>query len=168
MSVKLTVGQQVINFPTSGTDANWAEAVTQFAEATANALAGVGLTYDVPPQVEELIESGPAPQPLAEFPNVDVRGFTFNYSAYRIATSPTITKVQAGTVTAVYNEDTNVWTLQHEFTGDKQTPSGLPYITFFMDVDALKVETVALGGTSTYDQPNSKISYTAKTLPVTI
>lgn len=165
MSIKITIGSTVINFPSSGTDANWAEAMDEFATAVTEQLAGVGLTYDVPPQVEELIESGTNPIPLANFPNVSVRGFTLTYSAYRVASSPTVSKTQTGTVIGVYDATQNLWTLQHEFTGEKQS-NGEPYITFDMNSDSLEVTTVSLGGL--YDQPNSKISFTAKTLPVSL
>jgi len=46
MSVKITIGETVINFPTSGTDANWSEAVVDFAIAVQDKLLEVGLPYD--------------------------------------------------------------------------------------------------------------------------
>jgi hypothetical protein len=163
MSVKITIGSTVINFPTSGTDANWAEAVTEFALATQSALAGVGLPYDVAPQVISIIESGN--QDLAaNFPNAFVRAFSFDYSTYRLNVAATESKTQSGMVIGVYNETTNDWTLQHEFTGDKKS-DGDSFIKFTMNGDTLRAQ-VTWGLATPYDGVNSKISFSAKTLPV--
>lgn len=163
MSVKITIGSTVINFPTSGTDANWAEAVVEFAEAVQDKLLEVGLPYDKAPQVISLPESGATD--LATFPSAEVREFTFTYATYRVATSPTISKEETGVVTGVYNETTASWDLQHEFSGDKQS-DGSSYLTFDMNGNILQVSPVAIGGT--YDTTNSTISFSAKTLPVTV
>lgn len=166
MSVKLTIGNTVINFPTSGTDANWAEAVTEFALAVENRLFFVALPYDIAPQVRPIIESGTVSvtNALGTFPNAEVRSFIFTYSTYRIANSPTVSKTQNGTVIGVHDENTNVWTLQHEFTGDKQA-NGESYLTFDMSGDSLIYTAVGFGGT--YNTVDSTISFSAKTLPVT-
>jgi hypothetical protein len=162
MSVKITIGSTVINFPTSGTDANWAEAVVEFAQAVQDKLLEVGLPYDIAPQVSPLAETGV--KQLGTFPSAEVRSFTFTYSTYRVATSPTTTKEETGVVTAVYNETTASWDIQHEFSGDKQT-SGLSYLSFDMNGNTLEVTPTSIGGT--YDTVNSTISFSAKTLPVT-
>lgn len=164
MSVKINIGGNVITFPTSGTDANWSEAVVEFALAVEQQLAQVGLPYDVSPQVIPINESGLQTITATNFPNAEVKGFTFNYAIYRVASSPVTSKVSTGTVIGVYNEVTNNWVLEHEFAGDKQA-NGQPYVTFDMSVDALRMTITSIGGT--YDTVNSIISFSAKTLPVT-
>jgi hypothetical protein len=161
MSVKVIIGSTVVTFPTSGTDANWAEPVSEFAVAVEEQLAQVGLPYDVSPQVSPISES--SVQNLSNFPGSEVRGFTFNYSTYRVATSPTTSKTENGVVIGVYNETTSSWILQHEFTGDKQA-NGQSYLNFDMNQDTLQVTPVSIGGT--YDPINSSISYSARTVPV--
>lgn len=161
MSVKVIIGSYVITFPTSGTDANWAEPVSEFAVAVEEKLAQVGLPYDISPQVSPI--SKDSVQNLGNFPGSEVRGFTFTYSTYRLATSPVTSKIETGTVIGVYNETTSAWTLEHEFAGDKQANGGA-YLSFDMSQDTLQVTPVDIGGT--YDSINSTISYSAKTVPV--
>jgi hypothetical protein len=161
MSVKITIGSTVINFPSSGTDANWAEAVEDFAVAVQDQLNSVGLPFDVSPQVIPINESGQQTLTATNFPDAVVRAFTFNYSTYRIST--TANTIEVGTVIGVFNPSNNNWTLQHEFAGDKQ-PNGESYIVFDMDNDSLRMTITSIGGT--YDTVNSKISFSAKTLPV--
>lgn len=162
MSVKITIGSTVINFPTSGTDANWAEAMDEFAVAVEQKLLSVGLIYDVAPQVSNIPESGTLV--LNTFPGAQVRSFSFQYATYRISTGiGATTKRNMGIVNCVYNETSGTWTIQHEFLGDKQA-NGEPYVTFDMNGDTLEAYPVSIGGT--YDSVNSTISFTAKTLPV--
>lgn len=162
MSVKINIGSTVINFPTSGTDANWAEAVTEFALAVENQLLSVGLITDISPQVTDIPET--AIKQLFEMDSAQVRAFTMQYGSYRVSTGVGATsKTVAGVVNGVYNETTSTWTIDHEFYGDKQ-PNGEPYIDFDMNADVLEVTPVSIGGT--YDTINSTISFLAKTLPV--
>lgn len=168
MSTKITIGSTVINFPTSGTDPNWAEAVDEFALAVESELAGINLTYDVSPRVVAIPETGTlnlGGANLLQFPNASVRSFVVTYSIYKRTTSPTQTFSESGTFTAV-NEN-GVWTFQREFFGDKQS-DGTSYHQFSMNQDSVEVTSYALPGGGTYDSTNSKISYSAKTLPITI
>ena len=165
MSIKITIGSTVINFPTSGTDANWAEAMDAFAIAVKDQLTAVGLPKDVSPQVTDINDSGFQTLTQTDFDNSIVRGFTFNYATYRV--SGTTTKSETGTVIGVYNPTTTNWILEHEFAGDTQ-PNGQSYIIFDMDPanpNSLRMNLTSIGGI--YDAVNSKISFSAKTLPVT-
>lgn len=165
MSVKINIGDTVINFPTSGTDANWAEAVTEFALAVENQLLSVGLITDISPQVTDIPEANTgSPKTLFNMDGAQVRVFTMQYGSYRVSTGVGATsKTVSGVVNGVYNETTSTWTLEHEFIGDKQA-NGESYMTFDMDGNALQVTAFSIGGT--YDTVNSTISYSAKTLPV--
>lgn len=163
MSVKITIGSTVINFPTSGTDANWAEAVTEFALAVEDRIIAIGLITDIAPQVVDIPET--AVKKLFKMDSAIVRSFTMQYSSYRVSTGVGATSIEvSGVVNAVYNETASSWSIQHEFFGDKQ-PNGEPYITFDMNVNELEATPVSIGGT--YDTVNSTISFSAKTLPVT-
>jgi hypothetical protein len=163
MSVKITIGDTVINFPTSGTDANWAEAVVEFAEAVQDKLLQVGLPYDLAPQVLALPEVSTIT--LGSFPSAEVRAITLNYATYRVASSPVTSKEEIGVVSVVFNETVGQWTLQHEFSGDKKL-DGTSYLTFAMTGNSLEVTPETIGGT--YDTANSTISFSAKTLAVSI
>jgi hypothetical protein len=158
MSVKITIGSEVINFPTSGTDANWAEAVSDFAVAVEGQLQTVSTQGDVAPQVKDIGEIDTVE--LFTVSTAQIRSFVCQYSTYR--TSDTESKTTVGTVYGVYNETDQSWILEHEFSGDKQTPSGAPYITFAMNQNALEASSVTIGGV--YD--DGKISFSAKVLPV--
>lgn len=162
MSVKINIGDTVINFPTSGTDANWSEAVVEFALAVENQLLSVGLITDIAPQVTDIPETGT--KQLFTMDSAQVRAFTMQYGSYRVSTGVGATsKTVSGVVNAVYNETTSTWSIEHEFIGDKQA-NGQSYITFDMNGDVLEATPVTIGGI--YDPIDSTISYSAKTLPV--
>lgn len=164
MSVKLIVNSQVINFPTSGTDQNWAQAVTQFAEAVTDKLDSLSSQFDVEPTVQNLLNDANNQIDIekCEFPSGLVRSFNFVYAIYRTNGSGlgTITLSEQGFVNAVYDTENEVWILQHEFSGRRQS-NGLPYHTFSMSGDKLQFTSVAIGGS--YDSIVSKLSYSAKT-----
>jgi hypothetical protein len=160
MSIKITIGDQTINFPSSGTDANWAAAVDDFAIAVADQLAAIASPFDVSPRVQTLSSDSYSQfaLPGAAFPDGSVRSFNFNYGIYR--TNGTISIAEEGQVNGVYNSSTSSWTLRTEFQGPRQS-DGTVYNSFSMSGDQLTLSTVAIGGA--YDGTTSKISYFAKT-----
>jgi len=164
---KIIIGTTVIDFPASGTDANWGIAVDQFANAVANELAGLASPFDVSPRVETLNNDANLllPIPGCLFPNTSVRSFSLSYAIYRTNGSGlgNTTLAEAGTVNGVYNNVTTQWYLDHMFNGDRQA-NGDAYHTFSMVGDELNLTTIAIGGS--YDSINSKISYAAKTVLV--
>jgi hypothetical protein len=157
----ITIGQKVIPFPASGTDANWSGPVIAFAQAVADQLATVASQFDISPRVLILTSNSNTnvPIPNAIFPSGSVRSFIFSYAIYR--TDGVTALDESGTVTGVYNSLSASWDLEHEFQGARQA-SGAPYHTFSISGDQIQISTVALTGT--YDATNSKISYSAKTL----
>jgi len=162
MSVKLTIGSQVISFPTSGTDQNWAPAVVQFAQAVADQLAAIASQFDISPRVQILTSDTNSGIDISgcSFPSGSVRSFIFSYAIYRTNGVALDTLAEDGTVSAVFNTITSTWTLQHEFEGKRQS-DGSPYHTFSMSGDQLLLSTVQIGGA--YDGALSTISYNAKT-----
>ena len=162
---KVIVGTTVIDFPTSGTDANWGIAVEQFATAVANELAGLASPFDVSPRVTTLNNDANVnlPVPGCLFPSTSVRSFALSYAIYRTNGSGlgTTTLAEEGTVSGVFNTVTSLWYLQHDFNGDRQA-NGEAYHTFSMSGDQLNLTTVAINGS--YDSVNSKLSYSAKTI----
>lgn len=160
MSVRLTIGTQIISFPTSGTDANWAPAVVQFAQAVADQLAAIASQFDISPRVQILTSDANTNIDVSgcTFPSGSVRSFNFVYAIYR--TNGVDTLAEEGAVNAVFNTDTSAWSLQHEFEGQRQT-DGTPYHTFSMSGDQLVFSSIAINGA--YDNVNSKISYRALT-----
>jgi len=163
MSVRLIIGSQVINFPTNGTDASWGYAVVQFAQAVTDQLSSIASAFDVSPRVQTLTSDANSAIALSgcTFPSGSVRSFNFSYAIYRTNTVTVL--AEEGTVSGVYNTDSAIWTLQHEFQGERQS-DGSPYHTFSMSGDDLRFTSVAIGGS--YDNVNSKISFGAKTVLV--
>lgn len=160
MSRNVTIGNTVIPFPTSGTDANWSEPIVEFALAVAQVLQGVSLQFDVSPRVQLLsldVNSG-LNIVGANFPNGSVRKFELNYVIYR--TNGSLSVIDAGTVTGSYDTLGSQWNLEVDFNGSKQA-DGTSWHLFSMAGDQLQLSTVAIGGS--YDSTNSKISYSAKT-----
>jgi hypothetical protein len=160
MSIRLIVGSQVIEFPSSGQDANWSTSVIQFAQAVTDQLAAISSQFDISPRVQILSSNTNSGLVIDScvFPSGSVRSFTFNYAIYRV--SSTMNLAEDGIVSGVYDTATSTWSLEHEFNGAKQS-SGLPYHTFTMSGDQLQLSTVALDGS--YDSVDSTISYSAKT-----
>jgi hypothetical protein len=160
MSVKLIIGQQVINFPTSGTDSNYAPAIVQFAQAVTDQLSSIASSFDISPRVQVLTDDVNSAIDVVgcSFPSSSVRAFTFNYAIYR--TNDVDSYAENGVVGAVYDTLTSTWILQHEFEGQRQSDGSL-YNSFSMSGDQLTLTTVGIGGT--YNSVTSKISYNART-----
>lgn len=161
---KLIIGTTVINFPATGSDAVWSQAVDDFAVAVTNQLSGLASAFDISPRVQVLTNdgytgAGALPISGCIFPNVSVRSFNFSYAIYRTNSVTSLDEV--GTVNGIYNMANAVWNLEHNFSGLRQSDGSL-YHSFSMSGDQLVVEITALGGA--YDGINSKISYSAKTL----
>lgn len=164
MSFKVTIGSQVINFPSSGQDPNWSPGVIAFALAVQQQLAGITTPFDIAPSVQILTNDTNTNLNVigAVFPSDVVRSFTFTYAIYR--TNTVIALDEAGTVNCVFNTLTSTWDLQQEFQGARQT-SGAPYTTFNMSGDQLQISTAPIGGA--YDGVNSKLSYAGKSILTT-
>ncbi len=164
MSARINIGGQVIVIPTSGTDANWAQGVSSAFIAIANQLASIASQFDISPRVQILTSDANTNLDVsgAVFPSGSVRSFSFTYAIYR--TNGVTALAEDGIVNGVYNDLTSVWTLDHNFEGERQV-SGLPYHTFAMSGDQLQISTTAIGGA--YDNVNSKLSYGAKTVLTT-
>jgi len=161
MSIKIKIGTHVINFPTSGTDANWAEAVTDFAQYTAEQLNGTTSPYDVVAQVTSVPESGNT-QLYANFDHTSVRAFTFIYSIARTSSASSSNIVETGTLIGTYG--TSGWILQDEYNGNKKS-DGTPYHLFYMSGDTVYITTYPLDS-GTY--ASGSITYSAKILPITV
>jgi hypothetical protein len=162
MSVRIVVGSQVIEFPSSGQDANWAPAVIQFAQAAADQLAAIASQFDISPRVQILTSNANTNLDVngVIFPSGSVRSFAFSYAIYRVSDTP-FSLAEDGMVSGVYDTLNSTWNLQHEFEGSRQA-DGTPYHTFTMSGDQLQITTVAISGA--YDNVNSKLSYAAKTV----
>lgn len=173
MSTIIQIGSTVINFPTSGTDANWAPAIDKFAKAVESALNGIVSIYDVQPTVQtlgndNLVDSYNLVK--CTFDGANVRSFNFDYAIYRYtvlqpSTDP-FSITETGRVVGVYDDLGGVWKIQHDFKGSKQQ-NGKSWSEFSMSGDQLVLTTTGLPN-GTYDTINSKISYSARTELVSI
>lgn len=172
---KIIIDTTVIDFPQSGTDANWAPAVVEFAEAVEASLAKIGTAYDKAPRIELLPETSNGSTITLKdsyFPKEFVRSFIFNYSVYRrsdnslvIPLDNSMTVVEQGTFTAIYDDKLAQWLWEQNFVGSTQN-SGVGYNLFEMDNSADSVKLTLTAITGTYDETNSKISWSAKALLV--
>lgn len=161
---RINIGGTIINFPNSGTDANWAPAVIEFAQAVADVLASIASPFDISPRVQILTSDNNININInsVTFPSGSVRAFLFSYAIYRV--NDTMALAETGSIYGVYDTLNSTWSLNHQFEGEKQS-SGQPYHTFIMSGDQMQLSTVAIGGS--YDSNNSKISYSAKTNLIT-
>jgi hypothetical protein len=174
MSTKIQIGTEIITFPTSGTDANWAEAVDQFAIAVAEQLSLINTANDVAPTVLLVPNGGVLDLSSAIFPSGTaagkVRSFVLTYAIYKASTGVGAeVKVESGTFSGVYST-TAGWITQREFVGDRFS-DGTSYHTFRMkpsDTDQVQLVVDHPIGGATYDTANSKITYSAKTEPVSV
>lgn len=165
---RIIIGSKVIEFPSSGADANWAPAITDFAVAVADELAGLISPFDVSPRVQTLNTNPSVGNYLdinvedCSFENDQVRGFFFSYTIYRESTGVGAEKLdEVGTVNSVYNTDTGDWSYNHSFNGETQA-DGSAWHEFLMSGDQLVLRVWGIGGV--YNDIDSKISYSAKTL----
>lgn len=121
MSVKITIQNTTIDFPTSGESPNWAPAMIKFALAVENALnASVG-PYDVAPQVQALDNNGFALTEITNlnFPPADVGQVVIDYSVQRSITDG-VDKIytEGGVLTCTYRPEDNEWAWTQTKTGD--------------------------------------------------
>lgn len=166
---KIIIGNDVINFPDSGSDALWSPAVIQFAEAVELQLLASSNTYDISPSRVQ-ISSNPATLTVnlgISFDGSFVRKFVLDYVIYRIydyPASPT-SCIEAGTLTGSFDTAAaQGWILQDEFNGSKKV-DGTSYHQFFVDysnANLIKVNIDQFGSGTIYT-PLSAISFSAKT-----
>jgi hypothetical protein len=154
MAVDITISGNVISFPTSGEDPNWAPAITEFAQAVEDALSTVSGQFDVTPQVYTMVANvnTNVDLPNLSFSTTNVRGAFVQYSVYRTASSPSATAYESGNLILIYTGSS--WEVSRDFVGDGS-------ITFNV-TNGGQIQfssTVIGGGTHT-----GKISYTARAL----
>lgn len=130
MSIEITVNNTVIDFPSSAQSPNWAPALIEFAQNTADALDGIAGEFDISPQVIDILNDGAEHEVASaskslSFSTTSVRAAFIRYSVYR-ANTPGYNHAETGLLSIVYNPSGSVgskWEIQREFTGN-QTPEG--------------------------------------------
>lgn len=122
MSTTITINNQVITFPTSGTPEDWSGAVDQFAVAVAEALGSVVNPGDVFPQafsINSFNSASNIPIPALSFPTSTVLAVFIHYAVYRTTSSANAS--EAGDIILLYNPNNGTglkWTLsQGNITG---------------------------------------------------
>lgn len=152
----------IIVFPDSGTDPNWAQAVDDFAVATADALSGVIGPADVSPQTLTLDSyngQSDVNLPNLTFSTAIVRGAIITYSLYR--STNTTTAYQTGQIMIVYNPgglSGNKWERSRTFVGTNQETFNVT------DTGIVQITLNSLSGTS----HTGKITYSAKAILQTV
>lgn len=117
MAVDITISGNVIPFPTSGQDPNWAPAVTEFAQAVEEALSSVTGQFDVSPQVYTMIANvnTNVDLPNLSFSTTNVRGAFIEYTVYRTTAAPALA-YEAGNIMVIYNGSS--WEISQDYVGD--------------------------------------------------
>lgn len=158
MAIEIRIQNNIIEFPESAQEPNWAPAVIQFALAVEAALNQVTGPFDVPPQIQDIDSYNPGVSinmPNFAFPISEVRAVHVVYSCFRNTTDETVS--ETGTMQFVYNPDGPIgkkWELTRDATGDAK-------ITFYVtDTGQVQFTTAAIAGTNHV----GRLSYTAKSL----
>ena len=143
----ITIGGTIINFPDAGSEQSWAAPVIQFAEAVQNQFLANSSPFNVSVRVQNLTDQD---SNLAisgfSFDGTFVRKFVMSYAIYRRNVSTEI--VENGTLTAIYNTNDNLWILQDEFVGTRQS-DGTAYHSFAMNGSQVELTTVNLSSSTT-------------------
>jgi len=146
MAVTVTIRGTPIPFPTSGESPNWAEAVTEFAQAVEDALITLGLGIgDITPQIYNIdaFNGNVIPQDVQNlaFSNTLVRSSVIRYAVTR--TSSTETAIEAGLILIAYNPSLSVgnkWYITTQKVGDGKISFSIT------DAGQIQFTTTALGG----------------------
>lgn len=159
MSKTITISGTPIDFPESGESPDWAPAVLEFAEATADALSGVVGAFDVSPQIMNIDAYNPTSI------NVDVTNLSFSVTSVRSATitmavsrerTDGTKKTELSLINIVYNASNSIgskWELTREITGNA-------YISFnITDNGQVQFTNTAIGSSGTH---TGILSYSAK------
>lgn len=165
---KIKIGQTTIDFPNTGKDATWSPAIIQFAQAVETRFNSISSGNDVSPTTYQLQNNPNIDLELpgtSAFNSALIRSFAFSYSIYRVSTGVgAMSLAEVGTVNGVFDNKLSTWFLEHNFEGERQS-TGESYHTFEMVSGKLTLSTIAISG-AVYDENSSKISYSAKTLPI--
>lgn len=121
MSIPINISGTIIEFPSSGQDPNWSNAVIQFAEAVAAALSIVAGPFDVAPQIYTMTSNVNTNVniPNLAFPTSNVRGAFIRYTVFRQTTTDTVS--EAGNIIIVYNPANPVsqkWEIVRDYDED--------------------------------------------------
>lgn len=159
MSVNINISGTIIEFPTSGDPADWAPALTQFAQVVADNINAVINQADILPNFFTIDAFNPGT-------NVLIPGFTFDtnivrsaeiaYAVIRQRDSTTLT--EEGTIHAVYNPDGASgfkWEVSNDYTGEAQIALTLD------DNGQVRVSTEVITGIGSH---TGRLSYSAKTV----
>lgn len=156
MSVIINVKGTPITFPSTGESPNWAPAVIEFAQATADALLGAVGPYDIPPTVIEITNSNVTAGTFniseLSFSVALVRSIVISYSI--ILNKAVGTNSESGNIMAYYDANNSPnWTLSRDYVGET-----------FSDFNITNSGEVQLTIASGYGYIDGKISFSAKAL----
>jgi hypothetical protein len=121
MAIKITIQNQVIEFPESSENPNWAPALVEFAQAVEQAIGTISGTFDVAPQTINIDSQNPGTVEIKnlDFPPSDVVKADILYSVFRETDSVLVT--EGGKLTVSYDESrpaTQKWDIAQVRQGD--------------------------------------------------
>jgi len=157
MSIPITIGGIIINFPSSGQSPNWAPAVIQFAQAVESVLSGISGQFDIAPQIYVMSSNANSNVdiPNLSFPTTNVRGAFIKYAVFRQTDSNTVS--ETGNIIINYNPDnpvSNKWNITRDYDGDA-------LVTFSVtDVGQVQFSSALLAGSN----HQGGITYSAQAL----
>lgn len=158
MSIQITIGGTVIDFPSSAQSPNWAPGIIQFAQAVESALSTVVGPADIPAQTLNIDSYNPGTDviiPNLSFSTTSVLSANIRYSVIRTTSMTTV--AEAGNISIVYNSTNPVnskWEIERDYVGNAS-------ISFTItDAGQVKFSTTTLSGSS----HTGTISYAATAL----
>lgn len=158
MSQDITIGGNVISFPSSGEPADWSQPIIDFATDVQNALSGVVGPSDISPQSYDISTfNGVSNQniPALTFSTSTVRSAVIQYAVYR--TTNTSNAVESGMLTIYFNTNNGTgqkWEMVREYQGDGLTTFSIS------DAGQVQFSNTTLSGSS----HSGKLSFSAKCL----
>lgn len=158
MSIQITIGSTIIEFPSAAQNPSWAPALIEFAKAVEESLQSVAGPFDVPTQYLTIDAYNPGSNismPSFTFPTSDVRGAQLIYAINRTTDSQELTEF--GSIDINYNASRpigNKWEMVRESAGDAEV------IFTMTDTGQVLLTTTAIAGSN----HQGVISYQAKAL----
>lgn len=158
MSISINIRGTIINFPSSGSPANWSLAVDQFALAVEDALNFAIGPYDIPPQTQDISANNPGTAVITNllFSTSTVRSAVINISTYRTRGATTV--VEAAEIQVAYDPSgpTNEkWYITKQQTGDASISYSIS------DTGQMSYTTTTIGSSGTH---SGTISFVGKAL----
>lgn len=173
MSVIITIGTTIIEFPSAGDAPSWAESITEFAQAVETQLQTISNQYDIVSQIYNITpytDSTYRDVPNLSFPVANIRGAIIEYTVYRTSDTTANRKYEKGIMEVLYDTTAGSWILTRDFQGNGVATATAP--TTNSSSNSVIDFQITNGGQIQFRTPvsvaganySAKLSFSAKTL----